>query len=352
MKTREILIILFFAVLVFSGCREISVTTQVHRDGSFTRIIRITGDSSSVFKGDLPYPIDSTWEQVLIQDTTGDSKNGDNYILTYTKIFKGSEDLMTQIELDTSWRKRLNRQIEVKNRFGFFYSYLTFREVFQPANPFTFLSYKDYLSSDDLLWLSGQKTIINPSDSSRFDEAEEKAERFVTSSVTAELEQILGDGIIRLNDPTLLPGEVTRFHDSIKRYVEAWEFDQPEKFVDRFRKWTGNPSASKLLELTPPLFDDFNKKLASFNNLIMMETYSETVEMPGLIIETNSVMLKGNQVSWEIQPLNLLFEPYEMVVESRVVNNWAFVLSGIILLLLIIVLILNALKERKIMTRK
>ena len=76
-----------------------------------------------------------------------------------------------------------------------------------------------------------------------------------------------------------------------------------------------------------------------------METYPETVEMPGLIIETNSVMLKGNQVSWEVQPLTLLFQPYEMFVESRVVNNWAFVVTGIFLVLLIIVMIVKAVKR-------
>jgi len=150
MKIREILIILLFVLLIFSGCREISVTTQIHRDGSFTRIIRITGDSSSVFKGDLPYPIDSTWEQVAIKDTTRDDAKGDNYILTYTKTFNSSEGFNSQIALDTSWRKRLGRQITVTNSFGFFYSYLTFREIFQPANPFTFIPYENYLTPDDL----------------------------------------------------------------------------------------------------------------------------------------------------------------------------------------------------------
>jgi len=345
MKTRQILIILFVAVLIISGCREISVTTQVHGDGSFTRIIRITGDSSSVFEGNLPYPVDSTWEQVLLKDTSGGLKDGEDYILTYTKRFEGGEELMTQIMQDTSWRKQLGRQITVTSRFGFFYSFLTFRETFQAMNPFTFLPYEEYLGPDDLLWLTGQKTVNSPSDSSRFDAVEEKAETYIVASATAELEQILEDGIKRLNDPSLLPEEVTRFHDSIQRFVEEWEFDQPEKLIDYFRDWTGNPAIYNLLKLNPPLLGDFTKKVSAFNNLILLETYPETVEMPGLITETNSMMLKGNQVSWEIQPLTLMFQPYEMVVESRVVNKWAFVVTGIILLLLIFVLIVKAVKK-------
>ncbi|MBE0648484.1 MAG: hypothetical protein IH596_11950 [Bacteroidales bacterium] len=345
MKTREILTILFVAVLIISGCREISVTTQVHRDGSFTRIIRITGDSSSVFKEDLPYPIDSTWQKLASKDTNRSAKNDDAYILTYTKTFRNSEELMAKISQDTSWRKHLQCQVTVTNRFGFFYSYLTFNEVFQPANPFTCLPYQDYLTSDDLLWLTGQKTAISHSDSSRFEEVEKKTENFIVSSVTAEMEQILKDGIVRLNDPALMPAEVENLHDSILRYVGEWEFDQPENFINYLIKWTGNPVFDQLNELNPPLFVEFNKKVALFNNLIMMDTYPETVEMPGLIIETNSPMLKGNQVSWEVEPMNLMFQPFQMVVESRVVNNWAFAVSGIILILLIVVFVVKAFRK-------
>ncbi|MBN1198819.1 MAG: hypothetical protein JXA23_05670 [Bacteroidales bacterium] len=344
MKTRKALIILISLFLIFCGCREITVTTQVHRDGSFTRIIRITGDSSSVFEGNLPYPIDSTWSRKIEQGTTGDSSRNDEFILTYTKIFETSEELMSLIEADTTWRKQLNRNISVTSKFGFFYSYPTFREVFQPANPFTFLPYEDYLTHDDLLWLSGQNPILNHSDSIHFDEVEKKAEQFIVASVTAEIEHILTEGITRLNDPALLPTEVTRVHDSIQRWVEAWKFDEPEKIIVLFNEWTRNSAAEKLLEINPPLFSEFQKKVDFINNLILMDSYPETVEMPGVIIETNSTMLKGNQVSWEIQPMSLLFEPYEMLVESRVINNWAFILTGVILLLLIIVLVLKALK--------
>ena len=154
MKTREILISIFIVLLVISGCRKITVSTQIHKDGTFTRTIRITGDSSSVFRGDLPYPIDSTWLRVATKDTAGDD---DDYILTYKKTYTNSDELNGEINADTSWRRVLKREITVADRFGFFYSYLSFREVFQPANPFTYLNYKDYISADDILWLSIKK---------------------------------------------------------------------------------------------------------------------------------------------------------------------------------------------------
>jgi len=60
-----------------------------------------------------------------------------------------------------------------------------------------------------------------------------------------------------------------------------------------------------------------------------MKEYMNVVEMPGVITTTTSYMLKGNQVSWEVQPMAMLFADYEMSVVSRVVNNWAFIVTGV-----------------------
>jgi hypothetical protein len=53
-------------------------------------------------------------------------------------------------------------------------------------------------------------------------------------------------------------------------------------------------------------------------------------------------MLKGNQVRWEFQPLSVAASDYEMYAESRVINYWAFVVLGIVILALVIVSIMNA----------
>ncbi len=42
--------------------------------------------------------------------------------------------------------------------------------------------------------------------------------------------------------------------------------------------------------------------------------------------------------------MSFFFEDYEMYVESRVMNYWAFVLSGIVVLLLLIALIVKIFK--------
>jgi len=67
--------------------------------------------------------------------------------------------------------------------------------------------------------------------------------------------------------------------------------------------------------------------------------------MPGLITGTNSAMLAGNQVAWDLFPMAFLLEDYTMEVESRVLNVWAFVLSGLVILALVSLLIFKSVKK-------
>jgi hypothetical protein len=80
-------------------------------------------------------------------------------------------------------------------------------------------------------------------------------------------------------------------------------------------------------------------------NLLEFEGFKQTVEMPGIITETNSTELKGNQVSWEVEPDSFFVKEYVMHVESRVVNYWAFALTGIVFLLLIVVILFKGFKK-------
>jgi hypothetical protein len=341
MKTKQILIYIAALLLIsVTSCREIEVKTIVNEDGSFTRIITVTGDSSDVFKQDLPYPVDETWEKAQRKDT---SDAGD-YILTYTKTYENSKILNEELASDTSWRKNLDRRIDVKRGFGFFYSYLTYREVYKAANPFNLIDYREYLTEEDLIWLSGNKVALNSEDSVRIEQAEERVEKFLQEAITLEIIQVVEEGIEQLDNSSIDPKQVVLYHDSIVSMVDKWDFGSVSDFIEYYANWTGNDEVLKLYELDPPIFKEIDEDMAALEKVFEMESYRIHVEVPGLITETNSLTLKGNQVSWAVTVQSFLLRDYEMVVKSRVVNVWAFWVAGSVLLLLVIVLILKARK--------
>ena len=93
------------------------------------------------------------------------------------------------------------------------------------------------------------------------------------------------------------------------------------------------------------MFREFDRKSKLLENLLMMESFRMETSMPGLITGTNSTTLTGSQVSWDVFPMAFLLENYAMTVESRVVNIWAFVLSGLVLLGLVSLLAFKSLKR-------
>jgi len=341
MKTRHLVFGLIILITCFSACREITVRTTVNSDGSFTRIIIVSGDSADAFKKELPYPVDASWAMTSKKDTAGKGK----FIVTYTKNFNDCEKLKTEIGRDTSWLRQLKRSIDIRKRFGFFYSYIEYKEIYSAANPFTAIPYKAYVTPEDMLWLTRKHSIQSPSDSIRRKDAEDKVMNYLVESATAEVEKILTGGIRKLNDPNLGANRVEDFHDRIKSALSKWNFKDAGVFIDSLRMWSDNGTADRLKEIQPPLFQEFNRKTKLLENLLTMEDFHVETELPGLITATNSSVLSGNRVSWEVFPMAFLLEDYPMMVESRVLNVWAFILSGMILLGLVSLLMVKSLKR-------
>lgn len=343
MKPQNIILsALIMLILVFSACREVTVTTKINRDGSFTRIITVTGDSAEVLKRDLPFPVDAGWVLKFSKDSTDSAK----YVAIYTKTFRNSNELNSEIRGDTSFYRNIKRDVTIKKRFGFFYTYLTFKEVYKSANPFTFLDYRDYVTEEDLLLTNGLKIPLTPEDSARRDNSEEKIDAFMANSAALEIESIMKQGILRLNNPLLDTSHLKVYRDSLIANLKKWDlFGQDEfYFVDVYSEISGNDAYLLLKDLDPPIFDAFNMKVKDFGNLIGFEDYLEEVEMPGLLTGTNSTMLSGNQVRWDIQVDSFLLSDFEMVAESRVINSWAFLLAGAIVFVLLVLLVVKTLR--------
>jgi hypothetical protein len=342
MKTRNIVLCLVtLLVLFFGACREVTVTTKVNPDGSFMRIITLTGDSSDFFKTDLPFPVDESWTRASSTDSTDSTK----YIVTFTKSFRNTNELMKEIKSDTSSYRNLAREISIKKKFRFFFSYLTFKENYKSANPFNNLDYHKYLTEDDIRWYSGLKVPVTPADSVLKKDAENKVLEFLLKSAVSEVESIVRKGIKQLNNPLLNSVDISNYHDSLYKEMEGSALKEGKDFIESYRKWSGNDAFSLLNKLQPSLFEDFTMKLNTLEGIIELEGYNEEVEMPGLITATNSAMLKGNQVRWEFQPLSVAACDYEMYVESRVINYWAFVLAGCVMLALVVLMVLKAVRK-------
>lgn len=344
MKTKSIIYFILILTFTLSGCREIEIKTIINQDGSFTRMITVNSDSTKIDKLNLPYPVDSSWSREVMMDTADSAR----LICVYTKHYKNDEELQAEIAMDDSWWKHIDRKVEVTKSFRFFYSYIRYQEIYKAANPISILDYKDYLNTQDMRWIAGEIPLTEK-DSSAADKVEEKVEKYLEDALIEELFLSFENGIRRLDESPLQTVNLRMFEDSVRNYFLEWLSSPNEQYqlmtsIDMFAEWTGNEEILRLHDAEPSIFEDFNRKFIILDNVIGMEEYSIVVEMPGLITETNSYHLMNNQVKWKIKDHTIFFEDFEMYAESRVVNYWAFVVSGVVVLLLLVSLIIKLLK--------
>jgi hypothetical protein len=336
MKTKKILYILLIMSLILSACREINVKTIVNGDGSFKRVITLRGDSSDVVTLNLPYPVDEGWTRECYPDTTEDV-----FVCVLSKTYKNDRLLQEELEKDTSWRNQIERDIEISKRFMFFYSFVTYKETYRAANPVKHHDYHPYLNQEQLDLLSGRKIPLTKADSAILSTAEAFSEKYFLDALTLEVIESLEKGIEKSGNPVLEKVELEQYRDSIASRIAEYTDEDFEQYFEDLVTWTGETAFEQLAYIDPPIFENLDNKIRLFENLLMAEEYSVEVEMPGLITATNSTEMIGNTVSWNVQNMSFFFEDYEMTVESRVINNWAFWLSGVVLFILLIAMIVR-----------
>ncbi len=328
---KAVLVILL--AMVTSGCLEVKVKTTVHRDGSCERVETVTAGAPELPGTAFPIPTDSTWKTGW---TKRDNKEKD-YLYTATKRFESPEALAREFSSIAVDSAKLRISPVIEKRFRWFFTYLTYKETYPVFCPFTRIPASRILSEDEIRRISaGEKS----------DSLKKKLDEWRLRNMYEGFHLALLDGARRLGDPTFLPDSVAVRKEELLQVLQTDtttkdDFDRTLVLVARFFR------SNAVLKLRPELrtawdaAEDMMKRAQRAN-----ADYTNTVVMPGMILDTNAGEVKGTTVSWNFSADQFLLRDYPMWVESRVTNIWAVILTGIIAIGLTGVLVLLRLRGR------
>lgn len=314
-----------FLLLLIPGCLEVKVTTTVRSDGSCERVVTTNPGEEKLPDKAFPIPTDSTWTS-----TWEELKGNGGYRYMATKHFATGEELTREYSRDSTNPRKLRITPKLDKRFRWFYTYLTYRETYHMYSPFRRIPASQVLSEDEIRRISeGEKN----------DTLKKKLDEWMFRNLYEGFHEALQDGAERLGDPTL-PARVVAarkeelFRSILDDTLEAGEFDRMLAMMSHFF------NSAAVIKLRPGLkmaWDDAEEMLEMGQRADA--EYTNAVVMPGLIIDTNAGEVKGTTVSWQFSADQFRLRDYEMWVESRVVNVWAVVLTGVLALLLVSVLV-------------
>jgi hypothetical protein len=357
-------------IFLLWGCLEYEITTQVMPDGRLLRTVVVKGDSADIFSGSFHVPCDSTWDVStrLEPRKDNDANKGSVYVYEARKEFSNFGDLNHEFYSDSSFKDHIAIQVNLRKKFQWYYTHYYYTETYGRLFPFRSVPVSEYLSDDEIqihqadekdIYYSHEKDcimllkdtlnkpVLSRNDSLRFkalrDTIEQKFESWQKINIYNDFYHVVTSALRNLGNNVDTAAARKSFYmwlDKERTFETGIEND--DAFVNAASAYF-KVDPVKLQAANPTGFDIFNKKfrVAAYS----LETYTNSVLMPGLIIRSNAKKINVNEANWTFKIDNFYAEDYIMSVESRVVNRWFIISAGVLLILAIAIILLRLFRK-------
>lgn len=352
MKRRVLKSVLLMVLLIVFSCDEPEtiVTNIVHPDGSVTRRIEMRNKKNNFKPSDLQVPFDSTW---IVKDTIviGEKKDT-TWIKTAEKLFKNVEDINKSYLTDKGANKDISRKAKFVKKFKWFNTEFRFSELIdrKMSNGYPI---KDFLNQEELTYFYSPESIKrnkqNGPDSLKYRAFEDTISRKVDSCFTKSLVSEWISEFSRLtqgkagNDLTKesLKAREDDFVKLLKIYDNKFDSLWAKGII--LKEMIGEKNAT-----TYKTEADTAIAIVTRYVIVNFKDYSVRIVMPGKVIGTNGFIDKTEVLLWPVKSDYFMTEPYEMWAESKVINTWAWVVTGAFILFVITGLIIRLFGKKKI----
>ena len=340
---------LLIIVLCFAGCREThESTTKINNDGTVLRTEKISiDDSSSISTAGFPPWVDSTWS-IRIERT-----DGNTFSKLATKLFRDVAAMNRAMDGEVGTSLRFRGELE--KRFRWFFTDFVYRETCRKWNPFDQVPITQYVSPSEIdLWFQHEvkkQPYTTRGDSLALHGAEDRGGEWQLRSMYESYFSAFMKGVEMLHDSSLAPSVVLKHKEALFSMARQQVEHSPNRIDSLhvlFAREFGPVLVRKIIALNAPAFDLYTHKIDFLEKMILVDGVKASIEMPGLIVDTNAPSIEGNTVAWDDIRWYAYLQDFEMRVESRMVNWWAVIGTGVILLGIIALSVAGMVRRRRL----
>lgn len=371
MKTLFSIFILAGGLLLFSCTNGDQMLTVINPDGSCYREFSNIGDSAFMVgdtaKGNkFPIDLDSTWKiswkyktseihtnwplKTWKDDTikelksSADSVNGENHKITFVwarRNYKSVEEMASTFKLKKShdWND-LKIQYSLDKKFRWFYTYYTYQETYPKLKTLDRIPLDKYMTKAEAeLWFNGKHDMLKGMNGVEIKDYITRIEGnynnwFGHNFWDAEYE-------VLLNNYSLLKGL-----NISKERLEIAKDSVFNKNIDKFKTLEDDPDFGKCMDeyFQTKAFSDFYNQKGNplkqfedeFGKMTFLKYFESDMEyrliMPGKILQADNAVMYGDTLSWKLTAYRMVYSDYAINAQSRKTNNWAFIVSALIVL--------------------
>jgi len=316
----------FSLSIAASGCLDQETTTVVNTDGTCERKIVVASLDSP-----FPIHVDATWD--TSRAVVGTDNDSVKFVLT--KKFPTYEALAKEYD-GSGDRTHFGVRVSLVRKFRWFFTYYDYNEAYQK---FT----RDTLVSPDSLLTGDEMSRYTYGDTSKALNA--KVEEWHNRNLFQILYRHVRAVAAALPDSAATVAALNKHEEDFYKSL----FDNAKTIPQIVGKdgeiiSAGLDSlilvAGRVLEIriSPALRTAFGEgvKAAFFHTLSPDSkagwSFTNIVDLPGTLVQSNSQGVKDGRVTWKLDIDRLSFIDYHMHAEARVMNVWAMLVTGIVLL--------------------
>ena len=373
------IIILAIIGLLLASCNEIEIKTVVNPDGSCYRELTSNIDRKylnpdSISKHNpFPVEIDSIWTLSWSEgeinwenefpvfekfenktDSSKENKDSTNYKIRIKKHFSSVENMGKEYVIkDAHPWKDLKIDYQLVKKFRWFYTYYEYKETYHNPQIKFENSIDEFLTKDEyLFWFTGQPNLTSGMSGMEareyLGEIENKYEKWMLKNMWAWEYDYMLSNYDKIPNITIEKEKLIHLKDSIFESKVKKNLDfKMDDILDSFfitsifsRFWNEESSPMKDYQ------EDSDAPYPSVVSLLS-ESFDYSLILPGNIKTSNSAKTDGNKMIWNLSAYRFLVNDYVIEAESQKVNIWAFIVTGIIVILTLISYLLP-LKKKKI----
>lgn len=361
MKTIKLYSILALALAMFCSCVDKStrMLTVVNEDGSCTREYSISLDSVGLVdkaKSDYAAIMESpkwvkTWSVIgeeqrhtypmttaqydsiqAMMNAKGSFKNVRDTVMVYAvRTFDNAEEMSKDFN-EAFKETGIKAESKVEKTFKWFYTDYTFTETFKKVPDIELVPMTDYLTEDEISYLfTGFPSLLNGLDGEEankvLEDIEKRCGKYYDANTFKDFTETIYNNYDKIKDAPVSKEEFKQLEDSLWQYVkdkdlasdinkllkEFFRSDAYNAYID------GNGDAFKTNKLSNLAFINIPYRLM----------------MPGTIIDNGNSFMEENIARFKVSGFYLIHNDYTASVTSRKTNIWAFIVTGIVLLLAI-----------------
>jgi hypothetical protein len=341
MKINIILSIL--AACILMACEHnVSTGTIVYEDGSLDRIVVFQSEKTKpdTVEEVAFFDVDSskgwTKDEVLIpsnspkvQSDTGDHRDTirTEYADRFVKHFASVEAVNRAMNTDSAV---LYIESRFEKKFRWFYTYIVYSDTYKSVNQYKRVPLSDYFAKEDYEFiqrLPSESAKISKADSLYLDQLDKKlSDQYLERAYFEELYVIL-EGILQRRE-------------SDKHFADTLRYRKEKLFYRLKDDATDNSDMIAALDsigisLSAAERSEYNRfakqheyQLARFFAAASGK-YVHHIQMPWPVVASNADSVVGNSLFWKPPVVKFLVTDYTMQAESRQLNYWAVIASGV-----------------------